>query len=109
MTILAEDERLTEAEHAWYHALLSDLDPPTLEELAVRPAWQTLAACRGMGPDLFFPASWDDVAHAEARAICERCGVLQECLGYALADSLSAGIWAGTSERGRRQLRRASA
>jgi hypothetical protein len=23
----------TEAEHAWYHALLSDRDPPTIEEL----------------------------------------------------------------------------
>jgi hypothetical protein len=105
---LVEDERLTEAEHAWYHALLSDLDPPTLEELTVRPAWQTLAACRGMGPDHFFPGR--RVSAEPARAICDGCGVLPECLDFAMAsESGAAGIWAGTSERGRRQLRRASA
>jgi WhiB family redox-sensing transcriptional regulator len=107
MTLVADLER-TEAEHAWYHALLSDLDPPTLEELAVRPAWQTLAACRGMGPDRFFPELGESAA--PARDICAGCGVLTECLEYAMAsESGAAGIWAGTSERGRRQLRRASA
>jgi WhiB family redox-sensing transcriptional regulator len=105
---LVEDERLAQAEHAWYHALLSDLDPPTLEELAVRPAWQTLAACRGMGPEMFYPERGESAA--PARAICAACGVLPECLDFAMAsESGAAGIWAGTSERGRRQLRRASA
>jgi WhiB family redox-sensing transcriptional regulator len=106
---LLEDERFTEAEHAWYHALLSDRDPPTLEELAVRPAWMRLAACRGMETERFFPASWDDVAHAEARAVCGGCQVRAECLDYALADTLCAGIWGGTTGLDRRQLRRASA
>jgi WhiB family redox-sensing transcriptional regulator len=37
------------------------------------------------------------------------CPVRPECLDYALADTDLNGIWAGTSEQGRRELRRRSA
>ena len=108
---LIEDAQRTEASHSFYWELLSDGDPPVSlgEIVGPRPAWEASAACKGMETERFFPPSWDDIAHAEARAICERCGVLQECLGYALADSLCAGIWGGTTGMDRRQLRRASA
>ncbi len=100
---LIEDERLTEAEHAWYHALLSDLDPPTLEELAVRPAWMTQAACRGMGPETFFPELGDSLD--PARAVCATCTVRGPCLDAALS-SMEHGVWAGTSARERVRMGR---
>jgi WhiB family redox-sensing transcriptional regulator len=87
-------------------ALMFPGDCPDVELLAARPTWQTLAACRGMGPELFFPELGESTA--PARAVCAACGVLQECLDYALTSPMG-GIWAGTSERGRRQLRRANA
>jgi hypothetical protein len=102
------DEQLANAQHAWYFELLSDLDPPTFEELVVRPAWTRRAACRGMGPDLFFPAQGEDVD--PARAICARCAVRQECLDYILAAEPGApGVWGGTTGMDRRRLKRGSA
>ncbi len=89
-------------------ALMFPGDCPDVELLAVRPAWQTLAACRGMGPARFFPELGESAE--PARAVCEGCGVLPECRDYAMtSESGAAGIWAGTSERDRRQLKRASA
>jgi WhiB family redox-sensing transcriptional regulator len=108
---VVEDTR--EAEHSWFHALLSDLDPPTLEEFLERPEWMKRAECRGTDTAVFFPERGDSLE--PARAICERCEVRPECLEYALslADGagLTKGVWGGTSdrERARIRLRRASA
>lgn len=40
----------------------------------------------------------------QQRAVCRRCPVSDECLGYALGDNH--GIWGGTSARERRKLRK---
>lgn len=69
-----------------------------------RPAWHAEAACRGMGPDLFFPARGQSTA--EAKALCHRCPVQAECLTAGLGEKH--GIWGGSSERGRRQLRKST-
>ena len=99
---------LAEAQHAFFFLLLSDQDPPmTLEELVgPRPAWQTHAACRGMGVDLFFPALGESTE--PARAICARCEVSQECIDYVMdAESGAPGVWGarpgrtGAGSRGR--------
>jgi WhiB family redox-sensing transcriptional regulator len=70
-------------------------------------AWQRHAACRGLSGEesraIFFPSRGDSID--EARAICERCPVTQECLDFALANNCI-GVWAGTSDRQRRRLRR---
>ncbi len=90
--------------------LYSNEPTPDIEQLAVRPAWTRQAACRGMGPESFFPERGESLG--PAREICARCEVRGPCLDYALRLSslyLLPGIWAGTSERGRRQLRRARA
>jgi WhiB family redox-sensing transcriptional regulator len=71
-----------------------------------RPAWQAKAACRGMGTVAFFPTRGERVD--EAKAVCARCPVQIECLSHAL-DGDDHGIWAGTSERGRRAMRTRSA
>lgn len=73
-----------------------------LLEAYERPAWHAEAACRGMGPDLFFPARGQSTA--EAKALCHRCPVQAECLTAGLGEKH--GIWGGSSERGRRLLRR---
>ncbi len=41
------------------------------------------------------------------KSVCESCLVVDECLEHALADDSLVGFWGGTSERERRELRRA--
>ena len=76
-------------------------------ELNAEP-WMQHGACRGLShadaDRLFFPARGDSTA--EAKAICARCPVRNECLEYALEHHEKFGIWGGLSERERRRLRR---
>lgn len=84
---------------------------------AVRPEWQTHAACRDQGlTNTFFPEhdpkqnrSVNNSAMQrqakEAQAICEGCTVRQECLDYALLSNEKYGVWGGVTVRGRRGLR----
>jgi WhiB family redox-sensing transcriptional regulator len=74
-----------------------------LAELIGRPSWQDRAACRGQGTDDHFPVRGESTI--AAKAVCAGCVVRSECLSYALADSNLVGIWGGTSERERRQMR----
>lgn len=79
----------------------------TLEDLLQRPAWQADAACRGMGPDIFFPARGESTA--AAKAVCSGCPVREECEGFAMDGGRDLmGVWAGTSDRERRRRRSAA-
>lgn len=79
---------------------MTDLDLPTL----ARPEpWVALGACRGMDPDLFFPERGESLA--PVKAICAQCPVAAECLDYALRTGQKHGVWGGTSERERRNIR----
>ena len=73
-----------------------------VQALTGRPAWHARAACRGMGPEIFYPALGESVN--PAMAICVLCPVRPECLRYGLANSLQLGIWGGTSGRTRRKI-----
>jgi WhiB family redox-sensing transcriptional regulator len=42
---------------------------------------------------------------AEAKAVCAACPVRIDCLGYALETGQDAGVWGGTSEKERREIR----
>jgi len=42
----------------------------------------------------------------EAKRVCEECAVKQDCLEFALETNQDCGIWGGTSEDERRQIRR---
>lgn len=74
---------------------------------AGRPKWMAEAACRGLGPGPFFPATgrslggdvWDD-----ARSICRSCSVRGPCLeaGWSESD----GCWGGFAPAERTRLRR---
>jgi WhiB family redox-sensing transcriptional regulator len=71
--------------------------------------WRHRAACRDEDPELFFPIS--DVGPgarqtAQAKAVCARCPVREECLRYALDNGLDYGIFGGLTERERRDLAR---
>lgn len=67
--------------------------------------WQDHAACTDH-PDrsIFFPERGETTA--AAKAVCATCPVKAECLDYAVRNHENYGIWGGTSERERRQLRR---
>ena len=71
--------------------------------------WAAEAACRDMGPAVFYVERNSDAdssgAVAEAKAVCAGCPVRAECLAYALTSNEQHGVWGGTSVRERRKLR----
>lgn len=85
------------------------------QDLAIAPPepWTEIALCLQADPEMFFPEKGGSTA--EAKAICQRCEVRQECLEFALrTESHSAystyGVYGGLSakERTRLMTRRAS-
>ena len=68
---------------------------------AFRPAWHRRAACRGVGPDVFFPTR--GATTADAKALCEGCEVTTEC--HAAGQLEDHGVWAGQSAQARRSVR----
>lgn len=66
--------------------------------------WRLHAACRGVDPDIFYPAM-EEAAEA-AKAICDQCPVRQPCLEFALANREREGVWGGATERDRRRMLR---
>lgn len=67
-------------------------------------AWMGQAACKGVDASLMFPARGE--SDKEAKALCAGCPVRAQCLGYAMNRNHIVGVWGGTSERERRQIRR---
>ncbi len=71
--------------------------------------WRHHAACRDEDPELFFPigTSGPAVLQVEqAKAVCRRCSVIDECLQWALESGQDAGVWGGMSEEERRAVKR---
>jgi WhiB family transcriptional regulator, redox-sensing transcriptional regulator len=72
--------------------------------------WTTFAACGGVqDSELFFPMHYGQAAVfqiAEAKQICGRCIVRDQCLSWALRAGEPDGIWGGTTPDERRHLRR---
>jgi len=74
--------------------------------------WRHRALCRDEDPELFFPIGTTGPAALqveEAKAVCQRCEVRVECLGWALETGQDAGVWGGLSEDERRALKRRAA
>ena len=74
-----------------------------LAELLDRPEWHRQAACRGAGPDLFFPERGEKPV--QGLAYCEDCSVRPQCLASAL-EGRPRRVWGATTGRQRRGLRR---
>jgi WhiB family redox-sensing transcriptional regulator len=69
--------------------------------------WRDHAACRDVDPDVFFPIGTSDASLPqidEAKRICRTCPVCGPCLRWALGSG-DAGVWGGTTEDERRNLR----
>lgn len=72
--------------------------------------WRLSAACRGLGPDLFFPLKEEGVDNHgnEAKEICCDCPVRIECLDAGVRNN-EEGIWGGIGRGRRRAVRQAFA
>ncbi len=73
--------------------------------------WQLQASCRGMDSATFFHPEGERGAaradrEAKAKAVCERCPVVEQCRRHALAVQEPYGIWGGLSESERDVLLR---
>ena len=74
--------------------------------------WRHEAACLTEDPELFFPIGNTGPALAqidEAKAVCQRCDVVDSCLKWALETGQDSGVWGGLSEDERRALKRRAA
>ena len=66
--------------------------------------WRSTAACAGIDPEIFYPATEDDRDAVAAKAVCAECGVREACLEHALLVREKDGIWGGATERERRRI-----
>ncbi|MFJ9406847.1 WhiB family transcriptional regulator [Streptomyces sp. NPDC101393] len=74
--------------------------------------WRHHAVCRDEDPELFFPIGNTGPAllqTEEAKALCRRCPVMEECLQWALESRQAYGVCGGTSEEERQTMRRRAA
>jgi WhiB family redox-sensing transcriptional regulator len=72
-------------------------------------SWRNHAICRDTDPELFFPVGTTGYALVQvdrAKEVCRQCPVKTQCLDYALETNQDSGIWGGTSEEERRDIRR---
>jgi WhiB family redox-sensing transcriptional regulator len=75
----------------------------TLAQDAADERWKLDALCREYPELNWFPNR--KAKSVEERRVCRACAVQVECLDYALRWHRTVGIWGGTSERQRAQLR----
>ncbi|WP_314220529.1 WhiB family transcriptional regulator [Streptomyces zaehneri] len=71
--------------------------------------WREHAECRNEDPDLFFPIGTSGPAllqTEQAKTVCRRCPVREQCLEWAMETEQTLGVWGGTSEDERRALKR---
>lgn len=71
--------------------------------------WLTLAACRDVDPDLFFPSGTSRASRVqvvEAKQVCTSCPVRDLCREWALATTEGHGVWGGLDEFERRAVGR---
>ncbi|MFM7069402.1 MAG: WhiB family transcriptional regulator [Actinomycetes bacterium] len=65
-------------------------------------SWADEAACRGLDPLIFYPAT--DEEAEEAKAVCDVCPVSETCLEHAIANREHNGVWGGATERERQRI-----
>lgn len=96
---------LVESDHGWsYDPQLLYVE--RLAELLRPPAWHADALCAEpvYAGVKFFPTRRGEVL-AEAQEVCSRCLARDDCLAAGLEGG-EKGVWGGTTEGDRRQLRK---
>ena len=71
--------------------------------------WRNEAVCKDTDPELFFPVGTTGQALLQidrAKEVCCECPVKVRCLDFAIETNQDSGIWGGTSEEERRNIRR---
>ena len=71
--------------------------------------WQLSAACRGMDVDAFYHPAGERLDEKTARInqakqICRRCPVINQCAAWALRTREPYGVWGGLSEAERADI-----
>lgn len=74
--------------------------------------WRESAACKGQFGHLFYPSQSGEresrhdkrIREQQAKRICARCPVTDECLAWALRNHELTGVWGGTTEVERRAM-----
>lgn len=92
-------------------ALMTDLPLTPLDA----DDWMQEAACKGLPADWFFPTNKRlplEGEHAtysdkQAKNVCKKCPVQEQCLDYALSEDIDLGIWAGMGNRERKRQKAA--
>lgn len=79
-------------------------DPGLPRSLPDPGPWIEEAACRGAGAAGFFLERGE--SSADAKAVCERCPVTEECLEYSQVNRIQHGVWGGRTEVERKRMRR---
>jgi WhiB family redox-sensing transcriptional regulator len=72
--------------------------------------WRDESACQDISTELFFPVGRTGPAVVQieaAKAVCAACEARAACLYFAVTTNQEYGVWGGTSEEERRQLRQA--
>ncbi len=83
----------------------AQLNPGMAIESIHSSEWWNEAECvHYVGQVDFFPARGESAR--DAKAVCNRCSVREQCLEYALRCDPLCGVWGGLSERERRQMKR---
>ena len=75
--------------------------------------WQIEGLCRGTNSSLFFHPDGERGPararrEARAKAVCQRCPVLEQCRKHALTVQEGFGIWGGMSESERQAIIKAA-
>lgn len=78
--------------------------------LAPAVDWRAAGLCVNEDPELFHPVGTSTAALRDtktAKAICNRCPSIADCLAHALDTPVHDGIWGGLTEKERAAIRRA--
>ena len=81
----------------------------TPEPLNGSTRWMLKASCASHDRDLWFPGPQHINAlravQARAKAICQTCPVIDDCLAYALTNDIKHGTWGGLTVKERSKIR----
>lgn len=73
-------------------------------DIDTRDAWRVRASCIVADPDTFFPEKGGSVR--DARKVCQKCEVKDQCLEFALENKEPFGVWGGLTQQERKALLR---